>query len=345
MIIVIIAGGSGTRLWPLSTPDYPKHLLTINGDSKSLLQHTYDRAKRLTKKIYVVSEISHINHVKKQLPELSKEAFIVEPGRRGTANCIIAALAYISKLEDPNEQIVSIHSDHYIRDVVGFYNTLRIATKVSKIAKKIVLIGVEPTYPATGFGYIEKNTLIDESDYAYNVKLFKEKPDYNTAKAYVSSGNYLWNCGYFVGSVNVFKNNMKRFAPDLLDNYKKLLTSSSRRYKDTYLSFDSEAIDYALIEKVKDLLVIPASFDWMDLGSYDDLHKAAGGNIDGNHISGNIEIESVNNSYIHNEENKPLAVIGLDNIAVINTPNGILVLRKDLGQKVGDVSKRLGGKN
>jgi mannose-1-phosphate guanylyltransferase len=345
MIVVIIAGGSGTRLWPLSTPDYPKHLLKINGDSRSLLQHTYDRAKSLTDKIYVVSDSSHIEHVKQQLSELPKDAFIVEPARRGTANCIVAALVYISKRHDADEPIASIHADHYIRDVQGFKHSFKLATEASKANGRIVLVGVEPDHPATGFGYIEKDDLFDESNLVYGVKTFKEKPDFATAKQYVNSGKYLWNCGYFVGSVNTFKQKMKAFAPDLLSNYEKLEQAEDSAFTDTYLGLESDAIDYALIEKVQDLLVVPASFDWMDLGSYNDLHKAVGGDEQGNHVKGSVEMETVRNSYIHNEEDKPIAVIGLENVAVINTSKGLLITHKDLSQKVGDVSKRIGGKN
>ncbi len=340
MIIAIIAGGSGTRLWPLSTPDYPKHLLKINGDTRSLLQHTYDRACGLTDKIYIVSDNSHINHVKQQLPELSDEFFIVEPARRGTANCIMAALVQISKRHDQDEPIASIHADHYIRDVKGFNHSFKLATEVSTTEKKIVLVGVEPDYPATGFGYIEKDGLEDETNFIYRVNSFKEKPDFELAKEYVSSGNYLWNCGYFVGSVNTFKQKMESYAPKLLENFEKLLAADDE-YEQVYLGLESEAIDYALIEKVKDLLVVPASFDWMDLGSYSDLHKAVGGDKEGNHTHGKVEIEDVRNSYVHNQEDKPVVVIGMDNVAVINTPDGILVTRKDLAQKVGEVSKRL----
>jgi mannose-1-phosphate guanylyltransferase len=342
MIVVIIAGGSGTRLWPLSTPDYPKHLLKINGDSRSLLQHTYDRAREITDKIYVVSDSSHIEHVKEQLSDLPEEAFIVEPARRGTANCIVAALVYISKRHDADEPIASIHADHYIRDTQGFKHSFKVATDASKANGRIVLVGVEPAYPATGFGYIEKNDLFDESNLVYGVKSFKEKPDFATAKQYVNSGNYLWNCGYFVGSVNTFKDKMKSFAPGLLANYEKLESAEDAAFQDAYLGLESDAIDYALIEKVQDLLVVPASFDWMDLGSFTDLHKAVGSDEQGNHFKGRVETESVNNSYIHNEEDKPVAVIGLDNVAVINTPQGLLIVRKDMSQKVGDVSKRIG---
>jgi mannose-1-phosphate guanylyltransferase len=345
MIIVIIAGGSGTRLWPLSLPDYPKHLLKINGDDRSLLQHTYDRAKKLTDDIYVVSEIGHIQHVKEQLPELSDDAFVVEAARRGTASCILAALAHISKRHSPDEPIASIHADHYIRDVDGFAHSFRVATETSTEQGRIVLVGVEPDYPATGFGYIQKDTILDEAKFVYNVHSFTEKPEYVMAKEYLESGNYLWNCGYFVGSVSTFTEKMRQYAPDLLETYNKLVVATSETYDSIYLSLKSEAIDYALIEKVQDLLVVPAAFDWMDLGSYADLAKAVGANnASDNFFDGNVEVENVNNSYVHNEEDKPVALIGLDNVVVINTPQGILITRKDMSQKVGEVSKRITAK-
>jgi mannose-1-phosphate guanylyltransferase len=346
MIAVIIAGGSGTRLWPLSTPDYPKHLLKINGDDLSLLQHSYERAKQLADKIFVVPEISHSDHVKQQLPDLPDEAFIVEPARRGTSSCIVAALEYVARTCDPDEPIAFLSADHYVRDIAGFTHSFKLAADTSTKSGRITLIGIEPDYAATGFGYIEKGDLYDEPTFVSNVNCFTEKPDHKTAQAYLDSGNYLWNSGYFVGSVKTFKNAMQKYAPDLFDNYNKLATASKETYMDTYLSFENISIDYALIEKVKDLLVVPASFDWMDLGSFADLAKAVGDDKVGNTLHGsNIEIEAVNNSYIHNDEDKPIALIGLDNVVVINTPSGILVTRKDMSQKVGEVSKRIIAKN
>lgn len=338
---MIIAGGSGTRLWPLSTPDYPKHLLTINGDKLSLLQNTYSRAKRLTDKIYVVSEIGHIHHVKDQLPELPESAYIVEPARRGTASCIVAALEKIAKTEGPDEPIVILAADHYIRDVGGFVHSFNVAAEASKEHGRIVLVGAEPDYPATGFGYIQKDGVLDDRTFIFNVHSFKEKPDHDTALAYLTSGNYLWNCGYFVGSVNTFKKSMQQYAPELLANYKKLEAATPEQYESTYLDFESISIDYALIEKVQDLLVLQASFDWMDLGSFADIAKAMGTDSIGNHTQGEkVELEESQNTLVQNLEDKPIAVIGLDNCVVINTPAGILVARKDLSQKVGDVSKR-----
>lgn len=344
MIVVIIAGGSGTRLWPLSTPDRPKHLLKINGDDLSLLQHTYERAKRITDQIYVVSEAGHISYVKQQLKELHNDHFIVEPARRGTANCIVAALVYIGQRHDHDEPIAFIAADHYIRDMDGFSRSFHVADEVSKSEKRIVLVGVEPDYAATGFGYIQKDGILNEELFVYNVHSFKEKPEFDVAKAYVESGNYLWNCSYFVGSLNTFENSMRSYAPETYGNYQKLTVAPAEDYEKAYLSFQNVAIDYALMEKVPDLLVVPASFDWMDLGSFGDLHKAVGSDEQGNHSHGHVETEEMTNSLLHNQEDKPLAVIGLDNVVVVNTPNGILVARKDLSQKVGEVSKRFNNK-
>jgi mannose-1-phosphate guanylyltransferase/mannose-6-phosphate isomerase len=345
MIVVIIAGGSGTRLWPLSTPDHPKHLLKINGDDFSLLQHTYERARQLTDRVYVVSEAGHIDRVREQLKELDEDHFIVEPARRGTANCIVTALVYIGQRHDNDEPVAFVHADHYIRDTAGFIHSFQLANEAASSEKRIVLVGVEPDYPATGLGYIQKGDPLSEDQDVYNVHGFKEKPDFDLAKTYVASGNYLWNCGYFIGSVNTFKTNMEAHALGLYDNYQKLSAASPEDYDKVYLGFENVAIDYALMEKVPDLLVVPASFDWMDLGSFGDLHKAVGGDEQGNHVHGWVEMEGVTNTLVQNQEkDKPVAVIGLDNVVVVNTPNGILVARKDEAQKVGEVSKRFKSK-
>lgn len=342
MIVVIIAGGAGSRLWPLSTPSFPKQLLKVNGDSRTLLQNTYDRARQLTTtdSIYVVPETSLMPIVKEQLPDFPEENFVVEPARRGTAHCILAALDYISKRHDADEPIAVLSSDHYIRDAAGFVHSFKIAADASAEQKRIVLVGVEPDHPATGFGYIQKDTLLDEDKFVFNVHSFKEKPDFETAKAYLKSGNYLWNCGYFVGSINTFRHAMQTDAPELFANFQKLQAATPENYQDVYLQFNSISIDYALMEKVHSLLVVPASFDWMDLGSFSDMHKAADLDEANNHVQGLVETEEVENAFIHNAEDKPVAVIGLDNVVVVNTLNGILVARKDLSQKVGDVAKR-----
>jgi len=219
MIVVIIAGGAGTRLWPLSTSRYPKQLLKINSPDQSLLQQTYDRAEVLSKKIYVVSEASHITHVRKQLSNLTDEHFIVEPARRGTANCLALALKLISKRENNDEPIAFISADHFIKDKIGFEHSFKIAGDVSKKTKRIVLLGIVPDYPATGFGYIEKGEALKYKEIVFNVKSFKEKPSLKVAENYLKAGRYLWNCSYFVGSVNVFKTSMSEYAPNLYRSF------------------------------------------------------------------------------------------------------------------------------
>jgi len=347
MISVIIAGGSGTRLWPLSTPDYPKHLLKVNGGERTLLQNTYDRVKSISSAVYVIPEKSHAHHVKQQLPELAEDAFIIEPARRGTANCVAAALAYLTDKVDPKEAIAFVAADHYIRDVAGFEHSFRIAAEASEQQGRIVLVGVEPDYPSTGLGYIHKGELFDEAAFVFNVHSFTEKPEFNVARKFVKSGQYLWNCGYFVGSIETFKQTMEKYGPEMYAAYEKLLAAKSpAEYEKVYLTLKSDAIDYALNEKVDNLLVVPATFDWMDLGSFNDLHKAVVSNEQGNYTSGEgIELEGVENSFIQNKCERPVAVIGLDNVVVINTDNGVLVARKDLSQKVGDVSKRFHSKS
>lgn len=345
MITVIIAGGSGTRLWPLSTATNPKQLLRLTNE-RSMVQNTFDRAVKMSENVYVVPDISHAEALKAQLPELDEDHFVVEPGRRGTANCIVAALAHVAKRHDHDEPIAFIHSDHHIRDVEGFVKSFEAAAEVSSAKNTIALIGIEPTYPATGFGYIERNGELADFKSIYKVESFKEKPDFETAKEYMQSGHYLWNCGYFVGSVNTFVAEMQEYAPDLLGNYQRLLAiddPQEDRYKETYLSFDNEVIDIALIEKSNSLVVVPASFDWMDVGSFKDLHEANEQDELGNYAYGdNIHQVEVENAYIRNEDkSKHVAVIGLDNVVVVNTKDGILIARKDLSHKVGDIAKNI----
>lgn len=347
MITVIIAGGSGTRLWPLSTPSYPKHLLKLTGD-RTMLQQAYDRAKKLGDTIYVVTEISHAHHIREQLSELPDDAFIIEPGRRGTAHCIVMALDVVSRRHDRDEPIAFIHSDHHVRDTAGFARSFKVAARTSQQNNEITLIGIEPTFPATGFGYIERDEAIDADSGVYSVRSFKEKPDYETAQAYVDSGNYLWNCGYFVGSINTFLNEMSRSAADLKTSFDSLAgieDPTSKAYTDAYLALDNQVIDVALIEKAQSLAVVSASFDWMDVGSFKDLHDAVNRDEAGNYFGGEgINPIDVENVYVRNEEDKPIAIIGLDNVVVVNTPNGLLVARKDVSHRTGEVAKKLQAK-
>jgi mannose-1-phosphate guanylyltransferase len=340
MIVVIIAGGSGTRLWPLSTHSYPKHLLTLMG-SKSLVQNTCDRVKNLTDNIFVVSEASHIKHVYEQLKEVPKKKILVEPARRGTASCVILALSEIKKRNFSDQPILFLWADHLIRDKQGFIASAKQAAKLAKEHEKLVFMGVEPTYPSTGFGYIQKGERQDNGiKNVFKLEQFVEKPDRTKAEHYFESGEYLWNTGYLTGTLHTFEREIEQHSLRLWHDYQKLL--EAKKPEKVYMDFESEPIDTALSEHVPDALLVPGAFDWVDVGSFNDLHSISFHDEGGNHVKGdNIEIEHVSNSYVRNEQELPVAVIGLDNIAVIATENGILVTNKTYAQKVGDIAKRL----
>lgn len=339
MIVLIVAGGSGTRLWPLSVPDYPKHLLKVAGDM-SLLQNTFSRAKKITslEKIYISTEISHAHHVREQIPELAKENIIIEPGRRGTMPCITNALQIIATIHGDNEPIASIWADQHIRATDGFVETFRYAGSTSEKYQRIVLVGIEPTEASTKFGYIKQASQIEGEPFLHQVDSFKEKPNRTAAQQYIDSGNYLWNAGYFVAPYKVFRDRIKKYTEaHWSEQLEKLSHASKEEQQAIYLQYKDEPIDTALIEKTPDLLVVPASFDWMDVGSFDDVHAVSPKDDQENTVVGDkISVLDSENVYIRNEQSKPVAVIGIDNVAVINTDHGVLVVRKDLSQKVKD---------
>ena len=346
MIALIVAGGSGTRLWPLSTPEYPKHLLTIVGD-RSLLQNTFERVKLITSvdKIYISTEASHAHHVFEQLPELTREQIIVEPARRDTMPCIMNALQYISTRHDSDEPIASIHADHHIRDARGFAQAIINAGKGSVKHKRITLLGIEPTQPSIKFGYIQKGDLAAGEQLVYDIKTFKEKPEYQIAKKYFESGEFLWNMGYFIAQYKVFEERIREFAEPSwskqLDRLEKAKTISER--DEIYLDFDKEAIDTALMEKVPDLMVVPGTFDWMDVGSFDEIHQVSTQDESGNAVVGNnVHILDSDQVYVRNDcPDRNVAVIGMDNVVIVNTEHGLLVMRTDQSQKVKEIANRI----
>ena len=340
MTIVIIAGGQGTRLWPLSRPEQPKHLLSlINEDS--LLQNTISRVESLTKSIYIVPEASHAEDVKRQLPKY-RNNIITEPTRKGTAHCIIFALKELKNKISPDEVIVFLHADHHIGDIDSFKETVEATVKASKEMSKITLIGVAPDYPATGFGYIKtgKEVMNENGLPVMRVEKFVEKPDEKTARSYFKSKQYLWNLGLFAGSINTFEKEIKKSNKDLWKRYNQLFEKGALN---NYMEFPNEPIDTALIEKVKDLIVVPGHFDWADVGSFKDLYEILR-NGDSNVHRGEVyDIDSKESLVI--ADKKPIITIGLDNLIVIDTPEGILVCPKDKCQLVKDGVEKLKSKN
>jgi mannose-1-phosphate guanylyltransferase/mannose-6-phosphate isomerase len=342
MITVIIAGGSGTRLWPLSTHNKPKQLINLV-DGVSTLRKAYDRAKRLGDDVYIVPESRLIDGVKTILPELDDDHIIVEPGLRGTASCYVLALDALSRRHSLDEPVAFVWADHHVRDADGFIDSFKVAADAAVRLKRLVTVGVEPTYPGP-LGYIERGRQIDDEG-VYDVISFKEKPDPAIATEYIRKGNYLWNTGYFIGTPAVFLDAMKSVASDLYAEYMTLHSieaTTSEEYREAYLGFSNSTIDVALSEKMDNLLVVPARFDWVDVGNFKDLHDVSTHDEKGNHIEGdNIYQIDIENAYVRNEESKPVVVIGLDNIVVVNTSDGIVVARRDVAVRVGEAAKQI----
>lgn len=342
MIVVIIAGGSGTRLWPMSTPDHPKHLLRLT-DGYSLLQNTLTRARKLTEddKIFVITDASHSHHVIEQLHDFDATHILSEPARRGTASCILFAMQHIQLLNlEKNEPVAFLWADHLIRDQRGFVTSFKQASHLAKKYSKVVFIGVEPTYPSSGLGYMEHGDKFEDEENVYELQSFHEKPDPATARKYFMSGKFFWNTGYLVTSLACFIDAAKTYSPSYYESYVSLCDAED--LNKAYLKLESIAVDYIFSEKIKGALVIPGNFDWVDIGSFKDLHEISTQNDDGNHIKGEaIELENTTNSYVRNDGDVPVAVIGLDNVVVVSTKNGILVTNKNYAQRVGDVAKRL----
>jgi mannose-1-phosphate guanylyltransferase/mannose-6-phosphate isomerase len=345
MIIVVIAGGSGTRLWPLSQSDRPKHLLSLTGE-KSLLQNTVERARSIAETVYVITEESHSKEVAAQLPELSTNQIIVEPARRGTASCIVLALATVATKQVGDEPIVFLHADHHIVDQVGFIDTVKRASDASRELGRIALIGVQPTYPATGFGYIECGEAVADNANLFEVKRFKEKPSAATAERYLAAGTYLWNVGLFAAPLPVFTDSFEHNAPDLAKAYQGLSAAIANptELSKLYLKLPNRPIDTALIEKDPNLLVVPGRFDWADIGSFFDLHHILQ-DTDHNSLQGDVELIDCDDVMIHGSNDRPIVAIGLSGVVVVDSPQGLLVCAKEKSQLVGEAAKRLAARS
>jgi mannose-1-phosphate guanylyltransferase len=304
-----------------------------------MLQNTVDRANRITSDVYVVTEASHADEVAKQLPQLSADRIIIEPARRGTAACFILGLARISEDHSDDESVVFIHADHHIPDLDKFSTAVRAASAASASRGSIALVGVAPTYPATGLGYIQCGSQIGEEEElpVYRVKAFKEKPTFDVAKRYLKAGKYLWNQGLFAAPLRTWVQEFKDFAPNYYKGYQDLKSDADTN--EIYLGLENIAIDYALIEKTPHLVVVPALYDWADIGSFRDLHKVLKGE-NGNSLKGNVHQINCEDCMIHATD-KPVIAIGLSGIVVVDTPEGLLVCSKEQSHLVGELSKKL----
>ena len=331
---MIVAGGKGTRLWPISTADYPKQLIDVTGEGPSLIQQAYERAKKITTpdRIFIETEASHGHLIAEQIPELEPENIIIEPERRNTTAAIVTSLSLIARKFGEDEVVASLWADHHIKDWRGLKESLALAEMASKNLSTMVVIGSEPLYPHTGMGHIKKGDKLDDLAQVHRVSSFKEKPNFELAKKYTNSGQYLWNTGYIITSYKTLK--LKLADPGIDPHWleqARLIEKAKTK----------DEIDRQFL-KLKDMAVVGANFDWLDIGGLNEVYSIADKDQDGISLVGskNLTYQAENKQvYINNCGDKPLAVIGLEGVAVINTPNGIAVVKLSEAQKVKDATE------
>ncbi|MGB3008835.1 MAG: sugar phosphate nucleotidyltransferase [Candidatus Saccharimonadales bacterium] len=340
MITIIIAGGSGSRLWPLSTPVKPKQFLVIDDSGKSLLQKTYQRVRDLSDKVYVVTSESIADVTCKQLPEII-DNIIVEPSRKGVANALYLGIRRV--LKDgytKSEPIFVLWSDHLIRDQDTFEQTVRDAQAAVQNGAKLVQFGIVPEYPTTNLGYIKKGERQHGSN-VYAIDSWKYLPDQETANKWLESGDYLWNAGYFVSTIDYILTEIERESPESFKEFLAINEVSDDNLVEVYNEQEGAILDHVLSEKMQGAHVVACTFDWVDIGNFLDLHAVSRHGESGNTIQGDVLTHNVNDSFVVNKLEMPVSVIGLDHVAVVATPDGIVVVNKSQSKAVGDIAKRI----
>jgi mannose-1-phosphate guanylyltransferase len=321
---LIMAGGQGTRFWPWSTAENPKQFLSVVG-SEPLLTQTYKRLKKFInqKNIFIIADGKYLKNVRACLPGFPAANFISEPAPRNTAPALIQANIYLAQI-NPQASLLVVPADHYIAEENVFAAELTAALEYTQ-NRCIVTAGIKPTEPHTGYGYIRFSQK-SGGDF-HDIIQFKEKPDRKTAIQYVKKGNYYWNSGMFVYKLAYFKDFFKQYSPYYHKQYELLehISGNKKRFAELYKAIKPESIDYALMEKLKETVMFKAGFSWNDVGSWSSVYDMNEKDKQANVCRGPIIAIDTRRSLLFSNQSKPLAVIGLEQMAVINTADGILV--------------------
>lgn len=337
-----MAGGIGSRFWPMSTSEYPKQFIDVMGVGKSLIQLTVERFKDICPKenFWVVTSEKYVDIVKEQLPQIPAQHILAEPEARNTAPCIAYACWKIRK-EFPQANIVVTPSDALVIDTAEFARCIAVALEKTADSQAIVTLGMMPTRPETGYGYIAAQGEADAKGIC-KVEAFKEKPDVETAKGYLAAGNYFWNAGIFVWNVDTITNAIRRYAPQIagvMDELESALFTDkeAEELKRLFPTCEKISIDYAVMEKAEDIFVLPAEFGWSDLGSWGSLRTLLPQDEAGNaKVGGRVDMYNCRNCVVHAAEEKRVVLEGLDGYIVAEKDGQLLVCRLSEEQRIKD---------
>jgi mannose-1-phosphate guanylyltransferase len=338
--VAIMAGGIGSRFWPMSRTDFPKQFLDILNTGRTLIQSTYDRFTAFipAENIYIVTSEHYRELVIKQLPELKQENILCEPSRKNTAACV-AYISYKLQLINPEANLICAPADHLISDTEGFKKICQAALHFTAHIKALITLGIKPTYPNTGYGYIQFDQQA-VSDNIYKVKTFTEKPDIELANTFISSGDFLWNAGIFVWQIKNIIKAFEKFLPEMhevFDSEKNNFNTEkeAEAIERIYPQCVNISIDYGVMEKADNVYVIPSSFGWSDLGTwasaYDNLQK----DYLENAVAGeNVIVIDATKNMIHADNKKLILLQGLDDFIVVDTKDVLMICKKEKEQEI-----------
>ena len=340
---VIMAGGRGERFWPKSRNSCPKQFLSLTSDGETMIRKTVNRLRPMVEAedIFIVTNAAYKDLVKEQLPEVPEDNILAEPCARNTAPCIAFAAAVIGRKYDDAVMLV-LPSDHLIGYEDIYVSTLKKAVAVAEEGKNLVTIGITPTYPETGYGYINFGK---EAGSAYEVERFVEKPDLPTAKKYLASGKYLWNSGMFVWKISSIMTDLKEFMPDIYEGALRIGEAfGTEKFTETlvkeFTAFTSESIDFGIMEKASNIYTIPGSFGWDDVGSWLAVERINETDDDKNYVEGDvITVDSKRTTICGGK--RLVAAIGTRDIIIVDTDDVLLVCSKNNTQDVKKVIAQL----
>lgn len=347
-----MAGGIGSRFWPMSRTRYPKQFLDILGMGRTLIQQSYDRYSKVVPpaNVYVVTSHEYVDIVRAQLPELPASNILAEPSRKNTAACI-AYIAFHLQAKDPDAVMIAAPADHLVTETEQFIQTASKALDFVETVNSLVTIGIKPTHPNTGYGYIQHEMMQAAPD-VFKVKTFTEKPSEEIAKAFIASGDFLWNAGIFTWKVSTvltaFESHLSEVFEVFAAEKEHFNTPTEREaIQRIYPQCTNVSVDFGVMEKASNVFVIPASFGWSDLGTWNSAWDNMEKDYFGNAVVGkNVMVVDANNCMVHAPDKKLVLLQGLRDYIIVDTEDALLICKKDKEQQikeyVAEVKRNMG---